>query len=212
MTQASDSEETRRRILAAARVVFARDGFVDATLAEVAREAGLGKSSLYRHVESKAELFVETLVAQTEDAAPLIAAVAACDDPPEAKLRALAAAQRAFLAEHPDYRQVVWAIDNQDLIGELPRALVDRVRALWQAPLDGLEAIIADGIACGDFRDCDPRVAAHVIWNLGNLVFELRFSHERRRLLGVPLERFQEEALELAIRGLRRAGRLAGEG
>lgn len=198
-----ESVDTRRRILAAAQIVFARDGFADTTLAEVAREAGLGKSSLYRHVESKAELFVEALLEQAAEPDHYVTPALENDATPEEQLRALATAQRRFSETHPAFRQVVWAIDNQDLIGDLPKPLIARARARWERPLQAIEGILERGIARGDFRPCDPHMTAHIIWNTGNLFFDLRFSHERRRMLGAPLERFHEEALELIIAGLR---------
>ena len=195
--------ETRDRILEAAKLVFARDGFVETTLAEIAREAGLGKSSLFRHVKSKAELFVEALLDQATDTRPYIETVFASTDEPEERLRRLADAQRGFLLANPGFRQVVWALDNQDLIGEVPKELAARARERWRPPLEALEQVIEAGIATGDFRPCDPKVTAHLIWNLGNLSFELRFSHERRRALGVSLERLMEEGIELILTGLR---------
>lgn len=49
--------ELRERILAAALQVFARHGFVGATMAAIAEEAGLGTASLYRYYPGKGELF-----------------------------------------------------------------------------------------------------------------------------------------------------------
>lgn len=202
----SPKERTRARILEAARIVFAREGFVEATLTQVAVEAGLGKSSLYRHVDSKAELFVEALLSTTRDVKPLIDAVLAEETSAEAQLRRLADAQLAFMRDNPSFRQVIWAIDNQDLIGDIPRELIERAREQWVVHLSVLERVIANGIESGEFRECDPRLTAHVIWNIGNLAFELRFSHERKRLLEVPVDRFYADALELALAGLKPAG------
>jgi AcrR family transcriptional regulator len=48
---------TRRRILDAARRVFARDGYVDARMSDVAAEAGTSNGGLYRYFANKQELF-----------------------------------------------------------------------------------------------------------------------------------------------------------
>src|SRR5579863_3572769 len=50
-----DAERNRRRLLAAAREVF-RDRGVAATLHDVARQAGLGVGTVYRHFANKEEL------------------------------------------------------------------------------------------------------------------------------------------------------------
>lgn len=50
-------QEIRERILTAALQVFARHGFVGATMAAIAEQAGLGTASLYRYYPGKGELF-----------------------------------------------------------------------------------------------------------------------------------------------------------
>jgi len=52
---------TRARILKAAKEIFFRDGFSDTNLDEVATRAEVGKGTLYRHFESKVELYVAVL-------------------------------------------------------------------------------------------------------------------------------------------------------
>jgi AcrR family transcriptional regulator len=54
-------EEVRARILDGALDVFARDGFANATLAGIAKAAGLGAASIYRYYASKDELFAAVI-------------------------------------------------------------------------------------------------------------------------------------------------------
>lgn len=51
----SDAERNRERIIAAARTVFARDG-LNASMASVAREAGVGIATMFRRFPTKEEL------------------------------------------------------------------------------------------------------------------------------------------------------------
>lgn len=50
-------QRTRARLLEAARVVFERDGFLDARVADIAVEAGMAHGSFYTYFGSKAEIF-----------------------------------------------------------------------------------------------------------------------------------------------------------
>ncbi len=59
---------SRAIILAAARELFSEKGFDGATLRDIAARAGMGVSSLYRHIQSKEELLVGELVAKQEQA------------------------------------------------------------------------------------------------------------------------------------------------
>lgn len=52
-------EETRRRILEAAKRVFAEKSFFDATLEDIARSSGVKKSTIYYYFESKLDLLME---------------------------------------------------------------------------------------------------------------------------------------------------------
>ena len=59
--RAERAQESRRKILESAREIFFRDGFEAANLDEVAQSAGIAKGTIYRHFESKAELYVAVL-------------------------------------------------------------------------------------------------------------------------------------------------------
>ena len=52
---------TKERILAAAELVFSRDGFQGATTREIAREAGVNEVTLFRHFHSREQLLCATL-------------------------------------------------------------------------------------------------------------------------------------------------------
>lgn len=61
-----DAEDNRRRLLSAAREVFAEQG-LDATLHDVARRAGVGVGTAYRRFANKEELVDAILVDQVDD-------------------------------------------------------------------------------------------------------------------------------------------------
>ncbi|MFD4630941.1 TetR/AcrR family transcriptional regulator [Streptomyces sp. NPDC058284] len=62
-TVRSDARDNRLRILGAARSVFAEQGLT-APMREVARHAGVGPATLYRHFPTKQALIVETFAEQ----------------------------------------------------------------------------------------------------------------------------------------------------
>lgn len=49
-------DETRRRITEAAREVFTESGFLSARIDEIARRAGIGRTTFYLHFQTKADL------------------------------------------------------------------------------------------------------------------------------------------------------------
>lgn len=59
-------EQTPRKLLAAARVVFERDGFFDARLVDITDEAEVASGTLYRYYASKHDIFA-AVMAQVVD-------------------------------------------------------------------------------------------------------------------------------------------------
>jgi AcrR family transcriptional regulator len=60
--------KSRERIRKAARELFRERGFDGATLRAIAERAGMGASSIYRHVRSKEELLIAELASLQEEA------------------------------------------------------------------------------------------------------------------------------------------------
>jgi TetR/AcrR family transcriptional regulator len=63
----------RERLLQLSQEAFAAFGYVGASMEEIARSAGLRKSSLFHHFPSKAKLYAEALGAATGDLGKLVA-------------------------------------------------------------------------------------------------------------------------------------------
>ncbi|MEU0074948.1 helix-turn-helix domain-containing protein [Streptomyces sp. NPDC006332] len=74
----SDAERNRERIIAAARTVFARDG-LNASMASVAREAGVGIATMFRRFPTKAELVDAVFIDRMDAYADAV--TTALDDP-----------------------------------------------------------------------------------------------------------------------------------
>src|SRR5829696_4730773 len=89
----ADAERNRRRILDAARDVFARHG-LEAGVDEVARCAGVGVGTLYRRFPTKDHLLLAVVQDNTERVVAEVEAAAALDDPWDA----FAAAARVLAA------------------------------------------------------------------------------------------------------------------
>jgi len=62
--RSTKGERTRARLLAAAKGVFERDGFLDARISDIADEAGVSYGSFYHYFTSKEEAFREVARAQ----------------------------------------------------------------------------------------------------------------------------------------------------
>jgi len=189
--------ETRGRILKAAREIFFRDGFADTNLDEVASRASVGKGTLYRHFESKAELYVAVLAVggklfdEAMESAIDIGATA------RERLREVGRFYRRYWIEHSQHFVIFSAVSNQEFIGQLPPKLVEEVRAIWEQPLRRLEHVIADGIRGGEFRPCDPWVMANVIWRAGTSAVSVLVTPRRARVIDCSPEDLYETTIDM---------------
>ncbi len=75
----SDAERNRQRLLEVAQEVFAREGLA-VPIDEIARRAGLGVGTLYRHFPTKEALFEAIVVGRVERLADLARASAKAPD------------------------------------------------------------------------------------------------------------------------------------
>ncbi len=76
----ADAERNRRHVLAVAQEVFAREGLA-VPIDEIARHAGLGVGTLYRHFPTKEALFAAIVVDRMDQIAEQAQAVVDAEDP-----------------------------------------------------------------------------------------------------------------------------------
>lgn len=122
----ADAQRNRERLLAAAREVFGERG-ASAPLDEVARRAGIGNATMYRHFPDRRELLIAVYA---DEVAALCAQGEALLDgqPPE---DALFAWLRAFIAHVAAKRDLALAIPSDQ--GGQRSALFDRWHAAMHA-------------------------------------------------------------------------------
>ncbi len=91
--QTARGQRTRAALIAAARTVFERDGYVDSRLVDIAAEAKCSIGSFYTWFDSKDEIFAAVLYeAQSEMLHPGTSRIEATDDP----VAIIAASNRSY--------------------------------------------------------------------------------------------------------------------
>lgn len=106
---------TRARLVAAARTVFERDGFVDARLADITTEAGTAAGSFYTYFTSKDEIFAAVLEEVKEEMLhPQVRDVSGADDP----IAVIAAGNRAYLTSYQRNARLMRLLEQVAAIDE----------------------------------------------------------------------------------------------
>ena len=202
MSRDQKKAESRRRILEAARDVFFRDGFMRANLDEMAEKAGVAKGTLYRYFESKADLYVAVLTNNQMLFHELMTAASEQGETAVDRVRSIAKFYFDHWLEHPDYFQIFWAIDNESVIGDLPKDAVEQIANFWDQCLSVQHEALRFGVERGEFVECDTWEIANILWSIANSLIESDNTRARRQIRRRPLEPLYFHAVDTVLRGI----------
>ena len=153
---------SRARIRAAARALFEERGFDGATLRAIAERAGMGTSSIYRHVRSKEELLVADLAELQEEAWTRFRAEDDRQAPTRERIRRFLDLQHEHLAATPDLTTIALRATTHPEARVARRAL-----ALQDRTIGLLAEILQRGRMSGELsRDLDGLAAARTLVHL----------------------------------------------
>jgi len=211
MQPAAAKQPPRDKILDCAEQLFARRGFAGISLAEVADSVGLGKSSLFHHFHSKAQLYAAVMariLGRLEQ--PLIRALAAGGAPAERLDRWIDALIDA-LAHHPTYARLLLRslFEDDELAGDLPEE--QEANATIRRLAAALSRLLREGMVTGAFR---PASVPHTLQTLiGATVYHFASGDFGNEMLGRPLFSASEvRRRKTEVRALIRRGLLAAPG
>lgn len=167
--------DKRDCILKAARCVFAKQGYADTVVADIAERAGIAKGTVYLYFDSKEKIYLEALLedkrklnARTKEM--MKAAVTLI-----AKLRAYIDVRLEYLAQHEDFLRIYLSEVRASMVrgSALPSELFQAFRESESMVAHAFAA----AVAVGEIRDVDPDVAAAAFTDVVRGVIE-------RKLLG----------------------------
>ncbi len=156
--------KSRARIHAAARELFRERGFDATTLRAIAARAGMGASSIYRHIRSKEELLVEQLSDLQEEGWQRFRKGEDRVAPARERMRRFLDAEHELLAKDPDLTTIALRATTH------PEARVARrVLALQDRTIGLLTEILMSARGRGELRrGADVLIAARTIAHLTN--------------------------------------------
>jgi len=174
VTRLESLEQTRERILRAARDAVAEGGWQAAQIAQIAARAGVATGSVYRYFESKAALYREVLDVVSRQETAVLRKIA--EGPGNAGKR-LAEAITAFCDRAMKERRLAHA-----LIAEPCDPEIDAGRLYHRAAITReFKRIVEDGIEAGEFVDTDAGLAAACVFGAFVEALVARLAPEARR-------------------------------
>jgi AcrR family transcriptional regulator len=131
-------------ILEAARKVFARKGFHDATVDDIADAAGVAKGTVYLYYESKRDVYFGALKFGIGQLYSLLLEELNKVTTPEEKLKALIAAKLAYFDENRDFFKIYY-YELGNIPTTHPAGMDNEFQALYQEQARLVEAILKEG-------------------------------------------------------------------
>jgi AcrR family transcriptional regulator len=171
----ADAQRNRERILEVAKKEFTRSG-ANASLEEIAKKAGVGPGTLYRHFPTREDLLVAVYRSEMEK---------------------LAAAERTFADKLPPVEALrAWlllfvdAVETKQIIAPVLNTLVGDPKKVFEASYaqihEALRALVKRAIKSGDIRkDLDPIDLLRALVGVANVATSPDWRESARRLVEI---------------------------
>jgi AcrR family transcriptional regulator len=171
----ADAQRNRERILEVAKAAFARHG-ANASLDEIAKQAGVGPGTLYRHFPTRTELLQAVYRAELEKLAEAEQKFAQTMAPTDAL--------RAWLLLFVD------AIAAKQLIAPALNTLLGDPKKVFEASYakmhQATRALVKRAVASGDIRsDLDPIDLLRALVGVSNVASAPDWQASARRLVDI---------------------------
>src|SRR5438132_4739380 len=138
------SEFRTSGILEAARKVFAKRGFHEATVDDIAEAAGVAKGTVYLYYQSKRDVYFAALKFGISQMYASLLQETKKVSTPEEKLKALIAAKLAYFDENRDFFKIYYS-ELGNIPTTHPAGMDNEFQALYQEQARLVEAILREG-------------------------------------------------------------------
>ena len=171
----ADAQRNRERILEVAKQEFTKSG-ANASLEEIAKNAGVGPGTLYRHFPTREELLVSVYRSEMEKLAGAERKFADTMSPVEAL--------RAWLLLFVD------SVETKQIIAPVLNTLVGDPKKVFEASYaqirEALRALVKRAVKSGDIRkDLDPIDLLRAIVGVANVSAAPDWQQSARRLVDI---------------------------
>ncbi len=204
MPEHTGPTEASERIVAAAKRLFAREGYSSVSIRDIAEAAEVSKANVFHHFASKEELYVETLRRCCESARSLIQAFAedAGREPAE-QLRDFVRADLHRALDDPDATRLVLT-EAFDANPCRARTLVNEV---FGADFQRMTEIFSRGQHTGSWRrDASPALMASLM--LAANTFYTAHREVLRQLPGVDFaddpDQYADHVVDILLDGIQK--------
>ncbi|MGD0751347.1 MAG: TetR/AcrR family transcriptional regulator [Anaerolineales bacterium] len=184
----TEKEIDRRRheIFHSSVVLILKQGFAGTSMQEIARAAGVGKSTLYDYFPTKDHVLLFVFEEELDNLQEQAEGMAAQDSPVEEKLIRILEAQLEYLLNNKNFFTELSMQVMQ--LGQAGQARIMKKRYSYQ---DLLRGVLEQGVLEGVFRPVNTRLAARTLLSIMEvLVYTTRPTGTPHEMLADALDMF----------------------
>lgn len=198
-----EKEARIKSIKKSAGRLFAKKGFSNVSMAEIAADAEVSKGTLYLYFKSKEELYFSLIEPILEQHRKLIAEVIENDDEmPDEKLRKFFYYFADTYPNDPEVHQAYMYFRAEEIQPLFSEGRYKQVEKRMAKNVQMIEDVITEGIRRGIFRPINPRAVSGIVWSL--VMGILRWEENRQHGGGKDqLKPTIDAAVDLLMDGLR---------
>ena len=167
-------KERRQKILAAASNHFSRIGFYKAELDQIAREAGVGKGTIYRYFKNKHDLYLSTIEFELANLLSYIEEKTGLVTDPVEYMRILIDAYIDYFQKNKKSFDII-ILSTTGLVDDVIR-IVNKVQSQF---IPKFARKINKGIKAGIFRELKPELILQALH--GSLLYLLYDVFKRKK-------------------------------
>jgi AcrR family transcriptional regulator len=193
---AEDKSQRRDEIMAAAKEVFARKGFHDTTIADIAKRAGLAYGLIYWYFDSKDELFHALMAVEEGALRSHIAAAVGARQNVDGEAPFRTAVQATFEFFESDKATVKLLFRDAYALGD---RFEKHLGGIYERFIDDIESVIVVAQQRGEMVAAPPRMVAYTLAALIGQLAHRRLSTDD----GVSAAEVADFVVTLVLNGLR---------
>ncbi|RJP21147.1 MAG: TetR/AcrR family transcriptional regulator [Candidatus Abyssobacteria bacterium SURF_5] len=157
------SKEKQDRVLRAAQVEFAANGYHKANINDICERAGISNGALYKYFKNKSDLYEAVIMRQVEGKDEYMRSVVASDASCLGKIRMLMENTQTDADARNDTFRILLQLGTSDM-DSFARKVTRRIEA---TSVKYFRAILTQGIERGEVRsDIDVPMIAHIVGGL----------------------------------------------
>ena len=188
----------KQLIIEAAIKVFARDGLEKGKIADIAKEAGIGKGTVYEYFRSKNDIFKVIEESVFSDFSIVFEELNSSTLSPTKKLSNLLEQGIDMFMEMGDVLLIIMELWAQAGRGHVHGSDSSLFVEYYDYFRKGVESILSDGILSGEFRDMNKKgVATLLLAFMDGLSWQFVILKDSKKF-----NKIKSEAIESFMRGI----------